>query len=108
MHHSHAVRLLESLGDFGPVAQHQFHGQASLSEARTQGFALEKFHDDEVNAVLLAEIVELADVGVAQLRDCTSFALEALKRCRLLGELCGKNLDGDRAIETLVNRAIDL
>ena len=54
------------------------------------------------------EIVELADIGVAQLRDGARFALEALECSRLLGELRRKNLDGDRAIESRVDRAIHL
>src|SRR4029077_14690179 len=72
------------------------------------GFALQKLHDDEVNAVLLAEVVELANVGVAEVRDGARFALKTVTRRRLSRELRRKNLDSDRTIETLVDRAINL
>ena len=39
--------------------------------------AVEEFHGDERLAVLLANVVDGADVGVIQRRSCLSFALKA-------------------------------
>jgi hypothetical protein len=49
-----------------------------------------------MNAVLHAEVIESTDVGMAELRNGTSLALKAFERFRLLGEMLGENLDGDR------------
>src|SRR5579864_1099920 len=101
------MSLVETFGDLCPVTQYLLERQTPPGQARAQRFSLEKLHDDEVNAVLLAEIVELANVGMAQLGDGTSLAPEALQSVGTLGEMRGKNLDGDRAIEAGIGGAID-
>src|SRR4029077_9205179 len=101
------MSLVETFGDLCPVTQYLLERQTSPGQARAQRFSLEKFHDDEVNAVLLPEIVELANVGVAQLGDGTSLAPEALQSVGTLGEMRGQNLDGDGAIEAGIGGAID-
>ena len=54
------------------------------------------------------EVGECVEAGAQAVAQVARFALEALKRGWLLGELRGKNLNRDGAIKTLVDRAIYL
>ena len=78
--------------------------QPSLSER----LAVEQLHHEERRAVVLADVVQRADVRMGQLRDRARFAIEALAELRIGGERGGQHLDGDRAVEPRVARAIDL
>ena len=64
-------------------------------------------HDEEGDAVLLADVVEGADVGVAQAREDAGLGAEALEA---LAVLCvrGQDLDGDGAVEARVAGAVHL
>jgi len=63
----------------------------------------ESFH-----AVLMADVVERADVGMVQRRDGPGLAVEALPGLGIVGEMSGKNFDGDGSVETRVARTIHL
>jgi len=78
-----AVRLVEALGDPSAIPHHLLDRKASLGETGSQRLALQVFHNDVVDPVLLAEVIELADVGVAELRDGARLALETLTGLRL-------------------------
>ncbi len=56
----------------------------------------------------LADVVDRADVGVIQRRRGTCLALEALEGLVVFGEILGKELQGDGAIEPSVERPEDL
>ena len=53
-------------------------------------------------------VVERADVRMIELRDRARFSLEALPRFHVLGEMLGKNFDGDGSIEARVDGLVDL
>src|SRR6478736_6004475 len=107
MHYAHAMRLVESFGHFGSIAQNQFEWEPPFHQPGAERFSFEELHDDVVNTVLLSEIVELADVGVAELRDRARLALKTLERFRLLGKMGRQHLDRNRAVQSRVDRAID-
>jgi hypothetical protein len=56
-------------------------------------------HDHEVNAIVIADVVQGADVRMIQPGDRTSFLLQALACLRIIGHVRGQDLDRDRTID---------
>jgi hypothetical protein len=71
----------------------------ALLEARRQRVALEQFHYKVVRCILLADVVEDADVRMIESRHGARFALEALADLGLLREVRRDYLDRDQAVE---------
>ena len=51
-------------------------------------------------AVLLADFVDRADVGMVQGRSGLRFALETCQRLRVLGYFIGQELQGDKTVSS--------
>ena len=81
--------------------------QRPLFQPLGQRLSFQVFHDDEINAVLPADVVQRADVGMIQAGNNFGLALEALTAGRIVGEMRRKNLDGDGTVETRIPRPID-
>ena len=64
-------------------------------------------HRDEVQAVLLAHVIDRHDAGVAQARRRARLTGEALDELGIHTELYGQYLDRDRALEQRVYGAVD-
>lgn len=80
-----------------------------LDRHRTaQRDAVEVLHDQEVHAVLTANVMERADVWMIERRNRARFAFEALACSRIVGDARGQHLYRDRAIESAVARAVDI
>ena len=60
--------------------------------------AFEELHDEVLDALLVTDVVERADVRVRELRDRLCFALETLARLGR-GQVVGENLDRDSPLE---------
>ncbi len=60
------MRRLKSLRDFGANPKRLLKRQRSFAKPIGERLALEKFHDQEVDAILGAYVVQCADVGVIQ------------------------------------------
>ena len=69
--------------------------------------AIQKLHGDEGLPVLLANVVNGADVGMIQSRGRLGFALKARQSLRILGDIVGKELQRDEAMQPRVFRLID-
>ena len=82
--------------------------QRAPAQAVGKRLAVEELHDQEVGAVLRADVVEMADVRMIQRGNGAGFALETLLEFGIGGEMSGENLDGNGAIEARVFRAVDL
>src|SRR5207249_2942831 len=78
------------------------------SQPLLERFAVETLHDDERRAVVFADVIQRADVRVIERRNRLGFALEALAEPRVVDALFRKDLDGNRAVQSRVARAIDL
>ncbi len=61
--------------------------------------AFQILHHEEINPVLVAGVVERADVGMVQTGDGFCFALEALAQFRAASEMSGQNIYRDGSIE---------
>ena len=83
-------------------------GQRTAREPGRERLAVEILHDEELEAVLLADVVERADVGMVQPRDGSGLALEALSSLGLFGGFRRQDLDGHDASDACVVRTIDL
>ena len=106
MHHAAAVRFIQRVGNLCGILKNLFQRQRAFEQARGQRLAFQILHDQEINAVLLADIVQHADVGMIQARDNFGFALEALAQSRVAREMRRQNLDGYGALEARIARAI--
>jgi hypothetical protein len=70
--------------------------------------AIKKLGDEVVNAVLLSDIVNGEEIGMAQRAEHAGFLLEALQAVGIAGERFRKNFDGDGAVQARVARTVDL
>ena len=73
---------------------------------RGQCFPFEVLHDQVINAILVADVVEDADVGMIEAGDGLRFAFEPLAEYGVPGKVRGQNLNGDGSIETRIFGAI--
>jgi hypothetical protein len=81
------VRFFQAFADFGADFQHLLGGQRAFLNAGRERFALQKFHDQEISAVLVAHVVQMADIRVRQRRDGARFAIETLLGLRIGGKM---------------------
>ena len=101
------VRRLERLGDLDPEVYDLLDRQRPLLDSLLHRQTLEQFHDDEGAAVLLAELVDRADVRMGQGGGEPRFALEARQPRRLGVVFLAQELDRDLAIETEILPSVD-
>ena len=64
-----------------------------------QRHAVEKFHRDEALALVLADFVDGADVGMVQRGSGAGFAAKTFESLRVLRNVVGKEFEGDKATE---------
>ena len=77
-------------------------------EAEPYGLAFQILHDQEVDPVLLADVMERADVRMVQARDRLGFPLEPLAEIGIVGHMRQEHLDGDGAVQAGVGGLVDL
>lgn len=65
-------------------------------------------HHQVIDPFLMANVVQGADVRMAQAGDGLCFALETLAQLRIAGQMFGKNLDGNSAIKPRISGTIHL
>ncbi len=99
---------MERLADLGAHPGGLSRGQRpGLADDRRQVLALDQLHHDVRPGVVLAEVVDGDDVGVAQRRSRTGLVAEPGQEVGVASELGPQQLDGDVALELRVARAID-
>ena len=103
-----AMCPIERRTDLDSVPKGLIDTEGPLTQSRCQGFAIDVFHDKERRPVLLADVVERADVGMAQLADEPGFPLETLASFRISREGSRQHLDGRRPTEARVDGLVDL
>src|SRR2546426_6941882 len=100
--------LVESPRDLDSEPQDLLEGKRALLQPIGERLAFEVLHDQEVDPVMPADVVEDADVGMAQGRDGPGLALEALPPLGAGREVRGEYLDGDGPVEACVAGPVDL
>ena len=78
MHHAATMRPVHRIGDLLRVLQSQIERQRTFLQATMRVSPFQMLHHHEVDAVLLADIEEDADVRMIQRRDGTRLTLEPL------------------------------
>ena len=78
MNHSAAVRLFQPSANLGTDTEHMLQRQFAPAQAVAQRLAFQVFHDEVADPVVLAYVVEMANVGMAQRRNRARFAVKAL------------------------------
>jgi hypothetical protein len=80
---------------------------ALLVDELFEGEAFEVLHDDKVGAVVVTDVVDDDDIGMAELGSRAGLSLEALDELLVEGELGREDLDGHVAIEGRLEGAVD-
>src|SRR5271169_3198692 len=107
MHDSSGMSGVECVGDLDGEREKDLCFQRTSRNAVSQGHAIQKFHSDERLAVLLAKIVDGANIGVVQ-RGCgLRFALKAGECLLIPGNVLRQELEGDKAMEAGVLGFVD-
>jgi hypothetical protein len=66
------------------------------------------FHHQEVDPVLVADVEDWADVGMAQRGNRLGLAFEPRLQIGVVGDVLGQDLDGDGAVEARIAGLVDL
>jgi hypothetical protein len=101
------VSRIEGIGNFDGQGEDGRGFHRASGDLVLQRRALEKLHGNEGLAVLLADVVNRADVGMVQGRRRLSFALEACQCLRVAGNVVGQELESDEAVQARVFRFIN-
>ena len=108
MDHAAAVRLVERVGDVDGTAHRLVDAHGPTPEPVLERFAFEALHHEEVDAVLVADVVQRADVRVIEAGDDLRFALEARAHRLVRGAARRKHLDRHGAIQPCIDGSIHL
>ena len=108
MNHTLAMRLVQRVGDLDRVAQQLIERDRAPFQPRGERLALEVLHHQIVDAFLMANVVQRADVGVVEAGDGAGLALETLAQVGAAGDFRRQDLDGDGAIQPSVPATVDL
>ena len=102
------VGALQRGGDLDAVANDVGERQRTFGDPVGERFPLQVLHDQVIDAVLMADVVQRANVRMRQAGDHLRFPLKAKTQLRVAAELRRQYLHGDGAIEARVARAVDL
>ena len=92
VHDAGGVRMLEAADDLDAVDEQLLERKRAARQSRRQRFAVEVLHDDEVEAAFDADVVDRADVGMAQRGDGSGLAFEARARLFAVVQRGGEDL----------------
>src|SRR6185436_2459871 len=103
-----AMRGVERRGDLDGAPDRLVRWQRAFGNSIRERLALEARHHEEVRPLVLADVVQGADVGVIESADRLGLALEALAAIGIGCRFIRQDLDRDGAIEPAVLRPVDL
>ena len=81
------VRRVQCIGDLNGQVQNRFDVNGLACNQVLEGLPFQTLHGHERRALVLAEVINGADIRMVQCRGSLRFALEALQSLRVLGEL---------------------
>src|SRR5208283_4764363 len=92
---------------FDGKREESFDFQRTPRYAVLQRHAVEKLHGNEGMTVLLANVVDGADVGVVQCGGRLRFALKSSEGLRVSGHILGEKFQGDKPVKARVLGLVD-
>ena len=108
MHDAAFVRPFQPLTNFNTVLQNLLSRERALRQAVSQRLPLQKLHNQEVDAILMADIMQSANVGMVQRRYGAGFVVETLPGLGIAGQMTREDFDRDGAVQASVLGAIHL
>ena len=93
---------VEAVGDIDGEGKEEFEVHGTPADSVFQGLAVEKFHGDEGFAIVFADVVNGADVGMIERGRGFGFATEAFEGLGIVGDVVGKEFQGNEAVEARV------
>src|SRR5208337_2729824 len=90
---------VERIGDLDAQQKQRVEFHGTVADEMLQRCAVEVLHDDVGLAVLLAYVVDGADIGMIEGGCGSSLAAEALERLAVSGYIFGEEFEGDEAVE---------
>ena len=107
MNDAGGMRARETVGNLRGELRRHGRQQRTAAQAGGQRLAVDMLHDDEVQAVVAADVVKHHDVGMVEARGHPRFALKTLAASRFDGPFGRQNLDRHHAIQPGVARTVD-
>ena len=101
------VRGVERVGDFDGEREEVFDIHGAAVDAVLERLAVEKFHGDEGLAVLFADVVNGADVGMVERGGRLRFALETGEGLGIAGDILRQKFQRDETLEARVFGLVD-
>src|SRR6266566_5804586 len=84
------MRCIEGIGDFYSQLQQRFQLYRLCSNAMFQGYTIEKLHRDEGLSILVADIIDRANIRVVQGRCSLGLTLKARQGLGISGDFFGE------------------
>src|SRR5215467_14157019 len=103
-----AMRLIQSVHDLNRYSECLVERQRAAFESRGECLAFKVFHDQVLDAVVMADVIQRADVGMSQPGHRACLTLKALLELTVRSKLRREDLDCDGTIETDVAGFVDL
>ncbi len=101
------MRGVERIGNLDREREQRVHLQRTPGDHVLQSHAVQIFHGDERLAILLADVVNGADVGMVQRRSRLRLALKAAECLGILGHFIGQKLECDKTMQPRVFRFVN-
>ena len=101
------VSSFESVGNFDGVIQNLAGKQGLFVDEMLQSVTVEELHGDEGTALVFADFVDGADVGVIEGRGGLGLAFETKQRFLVVREIVGQEFEGNETVEFGVFGFID-
>ena len=108
VNHPCCMSGVERMSDLQPDDDCALDRQRAFRELVGECLPFEKLHDQERDAVLLANVMQRADVRMIQAGDRASLAPQALEAALVGGCRCWEDLDRNLAVEPRVTSTINL
>src|SRR5229473_3561613 len=98
---------IQSIGDLDAEREQGVQFHRTSGDFMFQRGALEKLHGDEGFSVLIADIMDGADIGMIQCRGCLRLPLEPSERLGVACDVFGEELQRDETMEAGILGFID-
>ena len=101
------MRGVERVGDLGAECEQHGNFQRLVGDALVEGLADQVLHHDERLAVVAADFVNGADIGMVQSRGSARLAAQAGQCGRVSGDFVGQELQSHKAAQGGVFGLVD-